>query len=110
MSDEIFRINCLVLIKEHFLDYARTCYWLNTMVQYVDNEFKDAFLQGAYDYVSYVNEVKFEPVPEKKLKESWYPPSLKAFGTEQDFRRMHEDALPQWIYYNIYTRGCLEVC
>lgn len=110
MDDEIFRINVLVLIKEHFLDVPKTLHWLKYMEQFIDNDFKRAFWQGGYDYVHFVNCIQYTAKPELKLPTEWFPPAMRALGTERDFRLMREDAIPQWTYYNIFTRGCLEVC
>ena len=109
MTDTNFECNILNICKGYFFEPEEGLRWLNKFEEFVDSPFRRAFLEGARDYLCFINEIPYEPRLQYKLPELTHNPSY-CFFSERDREELYEEAMPTWITYNVLTKGPNEVC
>lgn len=110
MTDLNFTCNVLTGIKGSFEDYDGCMRWLTIMKKYIDNAYKQAYWQGAYDYVCFICGVTYTVKEEYKLPELTYTPGYFMGATKEQREHAFNNAMSNWLAYNIITEGCNSVC
>lgn len=108
MKDSTFSRNCLIICKSYFFEYDDGMRFLNELEQYVDNAWKRAFLEGAKDYLAFVNDIDYVPRDRYILNSYTFCPDYILSVPER--LHIYRNSMPTWLYYNVVTEGCNSVC
>lgn len=109
-SDDYFTANCLIACKENFEDFEGMIRSLNRLKPDIDNAYKRAFWQGAYDYACFVCGKPCEVKTELKLDRLTWSPSAERKCNKKQLEDIWAHCMPTWLEYNIVTGGCNTVC
>lgn len=111
IEDYVFTNNCLTVIKLCFLDYDKTMEQLNKLKPEATNDLRKAFWQGGHDYVCRLCEIPYTVDETLILPDLVYDPGMYfSSAREEDFQYTFDNAIKQWLNYNIATLGCLQNC
>ena len=108
MKDSTFSRNCLIICKSYFFENDDCMRFLNELEQYVDNAWKRAFLEGAKDYLAFVNDIDYVPRDRYILNSYTFCPDYILSVPER--LHIYRNSMPTWLYYNVVTEGCNSVC
>ena len=104
--------NVLSGVKYYFFDYEGCIKFLEKKEP--RTAYERAFIEGAKDYIAFVNGVPYTFRPEYKLEERTYMPGVFEYysapgarGTLYDY---DSQAIWEWQKYNVITTGCNSVC